>query len=160
MHGIVQLARLSDDDMTAVNNLEYLGVQVAKKQASGVEKFALKFGARKVTPCSCRLIWRTFMFKYWILSKGFSNSNQSRVKQELSTTSCHVQNKRPARRAREQDEESWQLSRFYPLIQVCNLFLATLVRQSCHWGENDNVALVLWNPILQCPSYINKILSI
>jgi len=68
-----KLAKLTDDEMSAVNNLEFLGVQAPKKQTSGVEKFALKFGARKA--------------------------------------------KRPARKAKEQDEESWQLSRFYPLIQ-------------------------------------------
>jgi hypothetical protein len=46
---IVQLARLSGDEMNAVTNLEFLGVQVSKKQPqSGVEKLALKFGARKV----------------------------------------------------------------------------------------------------------------
>jgi syntaxin-binding protein 1 len=70
----MKLARLSGDEMNAVTNLEFLGVQVSKKQPqSGVEKLALKFGARK--------------------------------------------SKRPLRRTREQDEESWQLSRFYPLIQ-------------------------------------------
>lgn len=47
---MTQLAKLSDDEMSAVNNLEYLGIQAPKKQTStGVEKFALKFGARKVT---------------------------------------------------------------------------------------------------------------
>ena len=46
---ITQLAKLTDEEMSAVNNLEYLGVQAPKKQnSSGVEKFALKFGARKV----------------------------------------------------------------------------------------------------------------
>jgi hypothetical protein len=45
---IVQLARLSGDEMSAVTNLEFLGVQVSKKPQSGVEKLALKFGARKV----------------------------------------------------------------------------------------------------------------
>ena len=45
----MQLAKLTDEEMSAVNNLEYLGVQAPKKQtSSGVEKFALKFGARKV----------------------------------------------------------------------------------------------------------------
>lgn len=44
----MQLAKLTDDEMSAVNNLEFLGVQAPKKQTSGVEKFALKFGARKV----------------------------------------------------------------------------------------------------------------
>jgi hypothetical protein len=34
--------------MNAVTNLEFLGVQVSKKPHSGVEKLALKFGARKV----------------------------------------------------------------------------------------------------------------
>lgn len=69
-----KLAKLSDEEMSAVNNLEYLGIQVPKKQtSSGVEKFALKFGARKA--------------------------------------------KRPARKAKETDEEGWELSRFYPLLQ-------------------------------------------
>jgi syntaxin-binding protein 1 len=45
----MKLARLSGDEMNAVTNLEFLGVQVSKKQPqSGVEKLALKFGARKV----------------------------------------------------------------------------------------------------------------
>jgi hypothetical protein len=44
----VQLARLSSTEMNAVTNLEFLGVQVSKKPHSGVEKLALKFGARKV----------------------------------------------------------------------------------------------------------------
>lgn len=49
LSAIVQLAKLSDEDMNAVNNLELLGIQAPKKQtSSGVEKFALKFGARKV----------------------------------------------------------------------------------------------------------------
>ncbi|KAH8960961.1 hypothetical protein BDL97_05G025200 [Sphagnum fallax] len=69
----MKLARLSSTEMNAVTNLEFLGVQVSKKPHSGVEKLALKFGARK--------------------------------------------SKRPLRRTREQDEESWQLSRFYPLVQ-------------------------------------------
>jgi hypothetical protein len=42
------LARLSSTEMNAVTNLEFLGVQVSKKPHSGVEKLALKFGARKV----------------------------------------------------------------------------------------------------------------
>jgi syntaxin-binding protein 1 len=44
----MKLARLSGDEMNAVTNLEFLGVQVSKKPQSGVEKLALKFGARKV----------------------------------------------------------------------------------------------------------------
>ncbi|KAG0585407.1 hypothetical protein KC19_2G009300 [Ceratodon purpureus] len=69
-----KLAKLTDEEMSAVNNLEYLGVQAPKKQtSSGVEKFALKFGARKP--------------------------------------------KRPARKAKEMDEDGYQLSRFYPLLQ-------------------------------------------
>lgn len=69
-----QLAKLSDEDMNAVNNLELLGIQAPKKQtSSGVEKFALKFGARKA--------------------------------------------KRPARKAKELDEDGYTLSKFYPLLQ-------------------------------------------
>jgi hypothetical protein len=53
----MQLAKLSDEEMSAVNNLEYLGIQVPKKQtSSGVEKFALKFGARKVKHVASRMM--------------------------------------------------------------------------------------------------------
>ncbi|KAG6548880.1 hypothetical protein Mapa_009643 [Marchantia paleacea] len=65
----MKLARLTGDDMNAINNMEYLGVSVSKKPTSG---FSLKFGARK--------------------------------------------NKRPLRKERNQ-EEGWQLSRFYPVLQ-------------------------------------------
>jgi syntaxin-binding protein 1 len=44
----MKLARLSSTEMNAVTNLEFLGVQVSKKPHSGVDKLALKFGARKV----------------------------------------------------------------------------------------------------------------
>lgn len=39
-----QLAQLSVDDMSAVKNMEYLGISVSKKHGSG---FSLKFGNRK-----------------------------------------------------------------------------------------------------------------
>jgi len=39
-----QLAQLTVDDMNAVKNMEYLGISVSKKHASG---FSLKFGNRK-----------------------------------------------------------------------------------------------------------------
>ncbi|CAM6128065.1 unnamed protein product [Calypogeia fissa] len=66
----MKLARLSGDDMNAINNLEYLGVAVSKKQSIG---FSLKFGTRK--------------------------------------------SKKPARKEKTTDEETWQLSRFYPVLQ-------------------------------------------
>eukprot|EP00246_Nothoceros_aenigmaticus_P006246 TRINITY_DN1903_c0_g1_i3.p1 TRINITY_DN1903_c0_g1~~TRINITY_DN1903_c0_g1_i3.p1 ORF type:complete len:668 (+),score=135.04 TRINITY_DN1903_c0_g1_i3:36-2006(+) len=40
----MKLARLSGDDMNALNNLEYIGVSVSKKSSSG---FSLRFGGRK-----------------------------------------------------------------------------------------------------------------
>ncbi|KAL2632868.1 hypothetical protein R1flu_004347 [Riccia fluitans] len=40
----MKLARLTGDDMNAINNLEYLGVSVTKKTSGG---FSLKFGSRK-----------------------------------------------------------------------------------------------------------------
>eukprot|EP00850_Spirogloea_muscicola_P000416 SM000002S05496 [mRNA] locus=s2:67784:72742:- [translate_table: standard] len=42
----MKLAKLSEDDMRAVDNLEFLGVSVAKKAQSN-SSFSLKFGARK-----------------------------------------------------------------------------------------------------------------
>ncbi|KAJ7563781.1 hypothetical protein O6H91_03G125500 [Diphasiastrum complanatum] len=66
----MKLARLTDDDMRAINNLEFLGVSVSKKQSGG---FSLKFGPRK--------------------------------------------SKRPIRKEKNQDEGTWLLSRFYPIIQ-------------------------------------------
>lgn len=66
----MELARLTEDDMRPVVNMEYVGVSVSKKQSGG---FSLKFGHRK--------------------------------------------NKRALRKEKNQDEESWQLSRFYPVLQ-------------------------------------------
>eukprot|EP00850_Spirogloea_muscicola_P023966 SM000413S15649 [mRNA] locus=s413:20313:25047:- [translate_table: standard] len=42
----MKLAKLSEDDMRAVDNLEFLGVSVAKKAQSN-SSFSLRFGARK-----------------------------------------------------------------------------------------------------------------
>ena len=41
----LQVAKLSGDDMNAINNLEYLGISVSKKQAGPV---SLKFRQKKV----------------------------------------------------------------------------------------------------------------
>lgn len=45
LSGAVQLAKLSGEDMNGINNLEYLGISVSKKQ-TGV--FSLKFRPQKV----------------------------------------------------------------------------------------------------------------
>ena len=45
MYNTLQLARLSEDDMRPVVNMEYMGVSVSKQQPGG---FALKFGGKKV----------------------------------------------------------------------------------------------------------------
>jgi len=61
----MQLSKLSDEEMSAVNNLEYLGIQAPKKQmSSGVEKFALKFGARKVTHITALLVADVFVCRW------------------------------------------------------------------------------------------------
>lgn len=46
LSGMTQLAKLSGEDMNGINNLEYLGVSVSKKQSGA---FSLKFRSQKVT---------------------------------------------------------------------------------------------------------------
>ncbi|XP_039128794.1 SNARE-interacting protein KEULE-like isoform X1 [Dioscorea cayenensis subsp. rotundata] len=67
---LMQLARLSQDDMHAVKNMKYLGGSDIKKPSGGV--FSLKFDSHK---------------------------------------------KHAARKERASDGETWQLSRFYPMIE-------------------------------------------
>ncbi|PKA66457.1 SNARE-interacting protein KEULE [Apostasia shenzhenica] len=67
---LMQLARLSPDDMNAVNNMRYLTLPDAKKTSGG---FSLKFEVHK--------------------------------------------KKNAARKERNDEEETWQLSRFYPVIE-------------------------------------------
>lgn len=47
LYFIFQLAKLSPDDMNAVNNMTYLG-GLATKKTSGGSKFSLKFDTQKV----------------------------------------------------------------------------------------------------------------
>ncbi|XP_026660891.1 SNARE-interacting protein KEULE isoform X2 [Phoenix dactylifera] len=68
---LMQLAKLSPDDMNAVNNMRYLG-GLATKKTSGGSNFSLKFDARK---------------------------------------------KNNAARKDRDEEETWALSRFYPMIE-------------------------------------------
>ncbi|KAM0934713.1 putative sec1-like protein [Dioscorea sansibarensis] len=68
---LMQLARLSRDDMNAVNNVRYMGGSDGKKASGGV--FSLKFDAQK--------------------------------------------KKHAARKERNEEEETWQLSRFSPMIE-------------------------------------------
>ncbi len=113
----VQLARLSSTEMNAVTNLEFLGVQVSKKPHSGVEKLALKFGARKV-----KLFMQASTPKIEVWSKKRVSLATHDIYWVVFAVQLWwdflLQSKRPLRRTREQDEESWQLSRFYPLVQV------------------------------------------
>ncbi|XP_019709523.1 SNARE-interacting protein KEULE isoform X2 [Elaeis guineensis] len=68
---LMQLAKLSSDDMNAVNNMRYLG-GLATKKTSGGSKFSLKFDTQK---------------------------------------------KNNAARKERDQEETWALSRFYPMIE-------------------------------------------
>ncbi|XP_039138227.1 SNARE-interacting protein KEULE-like [Dioscorea cayenensis subsp. rotundata] len=68
---MMQLARLSRDEMDAVNNMRFLGVPDTKKTSGGV--FSLKFDVYK--------------------------------------------KRHGARKERNDEEETWQLSRFYPMIE-------------------------------------------
>ncbi|KAG1360744.1 putative SNARE-interacting protein KEULE [Cocos nucifera] len=68
---LMQLAKLSPDDMNAVNNMKYLG-GLATKKTSGGSKFSLKFDTQK---------------------------------------------KNNAARKERDEEETWALSRFYPIIE-------------------------------------------
>lgn len=82
-----QVARLTDEDMTIVNNLRMLGGQPdTKKRLTGA--FGLKFDIQKVKVISSK-------------------------------------KKRAARIERPGEEEKWQLSRFYPIIEVQIMLIIT-----------------------------------
>ncbi|XP_028548313.1 SNARE-interacting protein KEULE-like isoform X1 [Dendrobium catenatum] len=73
---LMQLARLSPDDMNAVYNMRYLALPDPKKTSGG---FSLKFEVHK--------------------------------------------KKQAARKERSDEEETWQLSRFYPVLEVLNALI-------------------------------------
>lgn len=98
---IFQLAQLSSDDMIAVNNMRYLGGSDTKK-ASG-SGFSLKFDISKVTACAP---------KFMIIDLSLRVISGNNFFQSI-----FCQKKHAARKERN-SEETWQLSRFYPLIEV------------------------------------------
>ena len=100
---LFQLARLSRDDMNAVNNVRYMGGSDGKKASGGV--FSLKFDAQKV---KYNLFKRWLLFIMFLLFLGY----------EISDAFTVSQRKHAARKERNDEEETWQLSRFYPMIEV------------------------------------------
>lgn len=92
----MKLARLTEDDMRPVVNMEYMGVSVSKKHAGG---FSLKFGHHK---------------------------------------------KRAVRKEKNQDEESWMLSRFYPVIQevIEDLTKGTLSKDEYPYVKEPSAAVL------------------
>lgn len=86
--------------MNVVYNLRMLGVQPdTKKSLTGT--FALKFDIHKVKEISNLSTW------FFIGTLCLKNICLS------------FQKKRAARKDRSGEEETWQLSRFYPMVEVC-----------------------------------------
>lgn len=56
-----------------------------------------------------------------------------------SSNLCHDQAKRPARKAKELDEDGYTLSKFYPLLQV-HLRLTRFIVVGCSYDVDTNCA--------------------
>jgi len=101
LSNVFQVAKLTNDDAIAINNLRVLGGEPDAKKTS-TSGFGLKFDMHKVeviyslilnhmnVQCQ-RYMWKVFLINY--------------------------QKKRAVRKNRA-EEETWQLSRFYPIIEV------------------------------------------
>lgn len=90
-----KLARLTSEDMTAINNLQYIGVQLRSEDhgaSSGSKN--LSFGVKGIKN------------KY----KSHSSSLNRRERKEVAS------NRRNNKEEEEEDEEEWGLSRFQPLV--------------------------------------------
>ena len=93
----LQVAQLKDEDVTALNNLRMLGGQPDTKK-SLTAAFGLKFDIHKVISS----------LDTWFYNVAF----------HLKTLLLSCQKKRAARKDRAGEEGMWQLSRFYPTIEV------------------------------------------
>lgn len=99
----MQLARLTSDDRTAVHNMRLLEPASESKKSS-IVPFSLKFDVHKVMDISLNII---------VVSE---------IPCILFFQFLWLQKKHAARKDRPGEEVQWQLSRFYPIIEVHNNF--------------------------------------
>jgi syntaxin-binding protein 1 len=93
--------------MKVVNNMQLLAGSSDNKKTTG--SFSLKFNAQKV---------KLEMLALSALKGNLREKNGGRGMQNLKVDKHFFQTKQAARKDRTGEEEMWQLSRFYPMIEV------------------------------------------
>lgn len=78
------------------------------KKASSTDGFSLKFNAQKVSISYCK-----------ILIKSNVEFRAELVQASKRFNTFYYQTKQAARKDRTGEEETWQLFRFYPMLEVC-----------------------------------------